>query len=410
VDRTTIGLIGTFGGVGIGLAGLAATMLWQARRREQNARAETGGVAVAGDQHVSGSLVTGAGAVGADRGSAALSITAHPHATVNVYLDGLPDERKPEIRDHFEEGRRLQDAEQCEAAIREFEEAFSATQNDSQRCALHILIGNSFGMLGKLEEGEGHYRQALILAQRVRDRKGQATALGNLGLIYRDRRDLERAEEYHKKALAIDQEIGDKFAEAIDLGNLGNVYGDLGELNKARHWHKQALHLASKTGSALGQSRALNNLGLIYTQKGQLAKARHHHRQALKIDSSIENQSGEVRDLLNVGRVYTCHGDLDNAEWCLLQALEIARSAGYGLSEALALGNLGLLALQRGDPTKGLEFLEASAAVYGRAGAVGQAAQSVRSLVDGLRAGEVYEWLPHPNPKLRRKIRSGKNP
>jgi tetratricopeptide (TPR) repeat protein len=409
VDTGTIGIIVGLVGVGLTLLGTLAAWMWHSRRPERTAHAETAdGVAVAGEQHVRGSLATSGGIV-VDRPVGGPTIVAQSGATVNVYVDGLP-EAKPEVRDHFQEGRRLQDAEQYEAAIREFEQAFSATRSDSQRCALHILIGNSFGMLGKLEEGEGHYRQALTLAQRVRDRKGEAAALGNLGLIYHQRGDLERAEEHHKRALAIDQEIGDKFGEAIDLGNLGNVYVDRGQLNKARHWHRQALHLGTKTGNALGQARALNNLGLVYAQKGQLDKAQHHHRQALKIDSRIDNRSGEVRDLLNVASVYTYRGDLDNAEWCLLQALEIARSAGYGLSEALALGNLGLLALRRGDPAKGREFLEAAAALYGKAGAAGRVPEYVSSLVDGLTAGEVYEWLPHPNPKLRRKIRSRKKP
>jgi hypothetical protein len=84
MDAQTVGLIGTFAGLGVGVVALAATLLVQGHRREQKAHAATGGVAVAGGQHAEGSVVTGAGAVVVHRGDTGLTIVAQSGAIVYV--------------------------------------------------------------------------------------------------------------------------------------------------------------------------------------------------------------------------------------------------------------------------------------------------------------------------------------
>ena len=129
---------------------------------------------------------------------------------LNVYVDGLPEAEKPEVRDHFREGERLQDAERHREAIEEYEKAFAAAEDDSQRAALHILIGNSYLRLSELQEAERHYRQAFTAAQQSADKKAQAVAVGNLGLVLRYRGDFHGAAKQHEAALTLHREIGNR--------------------------------------------------------------------------------------------------------------------------------------------------------------------------------------------------------
>jgi tetratricopeptide (TPR) repeat protein len=176
-------------------------------------------------------------------------ITAQPGSTVNVYYDGLP-QAKGQVHDHFEEGERLQDADQHDAAIREFEKAFAAAENDRQRCALHLLIGNSFLLTSRLAEAEGRYREALDAAQRAEDREGRAVALGNVGGVHYIRGELDKAEEHYKKALAIDEEIGNRLGQANQLRNLGVLQAQRGNAPDALRYLHDARRIFAEAGAS----------------------------------------------------------------------------------------------------------------------------------------------------------------
>jgi len=298
---------------------------------------------------------------------------------LNIYLDGLP-EAKPEVRDPFEEGRRLQNAEQHEAAIAEFEKAFAAAKNDSQRCALHILIGNSLAALSRLPEAEGHYRQALAGAEKADDEEGQAAALGNLGLVYAARGQLDKAEEHLMKALAIHEEIGDRLGQGQDLGNLGTVYGRRGQLAQAEEHHRRALAIDEEIGGRLGQAEDLANLGTVYAERGELDKAEEHHKKALAIFEETGNRLGQAQDLTNLGNIYDERGELDKAEEYHRRALAIDEEIDHRLRQAEGLVNLGLLAARRRDGHRARELFQ-------------QAAQTLLQQVGGECPATVHEAL-----------------
>jgi tetratricopeptide (TPR) repeat protein len=392
MDKETLALIIGLASLAVGLVGVAATLFVQERRREQKARAETGGVAVAGDQHVGGSIVTGSGAVVADRGGTALNVIAQPGATVNVYLDGLP-QAGPQVRDHFEQGLRLAAAEQHEAAIREFERAFAAAENDSQRCALHNLIGRSFFCLGRPSEAESHFRQALEAAKRGGDRQGEAAALGNLGIVSLERGKLGDAQNFHERALAIEEEIGNNPDQAATLGNLGLVYADRGELAKAKEHYHKALAIHQRLGNRLGEASQLANLGNVHADRGDLDKAEEYHSKALAIHEEIGNKLGQANQLGNLGNVYAERGDLDNAEEHCRRALAIDGEIGNRLGQADALAMLGQLAGERGHVDKARGLLAQAKALYDAMGAGGQGPDIVRPALERL-AGAVGQQPP----------------
>jgi tetratricopeptide (TPR) repeat protein len=75
-----------------------------------------------------------------------------------------------------------------------------------------------------------------------------AADYGNLGLLYRTRKDWAQAEEMYKKALSIDEALGNKEGLAADYANLGSVYEARGELDKAEELWKKSLRLYQEMG------------------------------------------------------------------------------------------------------------------------------------------------------------------
>jgi tetratricopeptide (TPR) repeat protein len=341
----------------------AARWAWSKIRGRPTVQADRGAVAAGRDQTIPGAVVTGdqAGPV----------IVAQPGATVNVYYDGLP-QAKAAVRDPFEEGERLQGADQHEAAIAQFENAFAAAEDDSQRCALHIFVGNSLFHLSRLAEAEGRYREALHAAQRVNDSHGQAAALGGLGNVYAVRGDPRNAEAHYRMGLEIDTRIENRPGQATALGNLGNVYAEAGDLDKAEGYYKQALQMDRDIDNPLGQAKHLVNLGNIYAERGRpsdFRKAEKYLSQGLALYTNLESPRGQLAALGNLGSLYARRGQHGKARLTINKALDIARQIRDRLIEAQNLGNLGLLHRDTGDPDEALRYLREAHRIFAEVGA-----------------------------------------
>jgi len=272
--------------------------LWNRIRGRPTVQADRS-VAAGRDQTVRGAVVTAEGGAAASEGSAVATsggvavtgpgptIVVQPGATLNYYADGVLQGPQA-VRDHFEEGQRLQDAHEHEKAIVEFQAALATADTDSRRGALHLHIGISHYLSGRLVQAEGSYSEALRLFEAAADEQGRAAALGDLGIVYTergdlDRGDLERAEECHKQALEIDRRIDNPLGQAQDLGNLGNVYAERGDLDRAEEHYKQALEIFRHIDIPLGQANQLGNLGLLAAQRGHTEDARRLLTEALAL-------------------------------------------------------------------------------------------------------------------------------
>jgi tetratricopeptide (TPR) repeat protein len=325
----------------------AARWVWSKIRRRPTAHADRGAVAAGRDQTISGAVVTG------DRPGPV--IVAQPGATVNVYYDGLP-QAEPKVRDPFQEGRRLQEAGQHETAIAQFEKALALADNDSQRCALHILIGNSFIDLSRFPEAEGHYGEGLVLARRASDTQGQGaafTGLGNVCLLRGGPGDLDKAEQHHKRALAISRKMRNPLGEAQDLANLGMVYfqrGQPGDLGRAEQHFKKALRISTEIGSSLGQAIVLGNLGLVYVRQGELDKAGDRFEKALAIHEEIGNRLGQAQQLGNLGLLQAQRGNAPLALDRLGRARDLFAQVGARAELEKTIANI--KALERARPPK----------------------------------------------------------
>jgi tetratricopeptide (TPR) repeat protein len=61
---------------------------------------------------------------------------------------------------------------------------------------------------GNLDEALTQYEEAVKIHKDIGFREGEATALGNIGVIYQDKGDLDQALKYLNEALKIFEEIG----------------------------------------------------------------------------------------------------------------------------------------------------------------------------------------------------------
>ncbi|MFP4440646.1 MAG: ATP-binding protein, partial [Chloroflexaceae bacterium] len=85
-------------------------------------------------------------------------------------------------------------------------------------------------------------------ARRLERKDQEGTALGNLGIAYKNLGDYPRAIAHHEQYLAIARELGDRRGEGTALGNLGLAYAALGDYPRAIDYHEQALAVMRDLG------------------------------------------------------------------------------------------------------------------------------------------------------------------
>ncbi|MEG4264558.1 tetratricopeptide repeat protein, partial [Microcoleus sp. POL1_C1] len=247
---------------------------------------------------------------------------------------------------------------------------------------------------------------ALQIAEKFRDRQGEAAALGSLGEAYRLTGKYDRAIEILEASLKIVGEINPPVYRASVLNSLGNTYFSKAQLNeqradsakfrnaenKANEFIKSATADYTKSLDyfeiSLEQSRTQNNrssqmrsllnlIQLYYRPKyfklpDNTNKAEQALQEALTLLNSIPDSPNKVYAAIDVAELeqpvdsinYTsfqsqCRRRKLNesqAEELLQKAVFVARSIKDSRSESFALGKLGHLYECHKDYNKALDF------------------------------------------------------
>jgi CHAT domain-containing protein/Tfp pilus assembly protein PilF len=167
------------------------------------------------------------------------------------------------------------------------------------------------------------YETALELVREIGDRRGEARALGNLGVVYGSLGDYAKARDYHERHLELARALGDRAGEARALGNLGVVYGSLGDYAKARDYHERHLELARALGDRAGEAAALGNLGVVYYSLGDYAAARELASTSLTLLDELGNEEALLYPLGTLARVALAGGEAAAAFDAVSRAIRI---------------------------------------------------------------------------------------
>ena len=91
----------------------------------------------------------------------------------------------------------------------------------------------------------------MAINREIRNRRGEANSLNNLGSIYNRLGKQHKAEELIQESLAIKREIGDRRGEANSLHTLGNIAYSRKNWKKAEGFYRGSVRIRNKIGSPL---------------------------------------------------------------------------------------------------------------------------------------------------------------
>jgi tetratricopeptide (TPR) repeat protein len=150
-------------------------------------------------------------------------------------------------------------------------------------------------------------------ARRRGDRRGQAIALTDLGILLYHDGELRRSAALLEEAVTIARELGDRPAEKDALGQLGLTAFALGQPARAQTALTESLRLAREAGDPFAEKLTLAQLGLIRASAGDPAGARDYFEQALAFAKELDDNKHQPELLWYLSIQYDQLGDREQA-------------------------------------------------------------------------------------------------
>jgi tetratricopeptide (TPR) repeat protein/transcriptional regulator with XRE-family HTH domain len=222
---------------------------------------------------------------------------------------------------------------------------------------------------GPWPEALTRHTAAMQAARHIGDRRGQADALTNLGLVRRLTGDYPAAIRDLEEALSIYRDTGNRLGQADALNVLGRVQRLTSDYPAAVRDLQEAFGIYRDLGDRLGQADILNGLGGVRLATGDYPDAARNLHEALSIYRDLGSRRGEVEALNESGTLSRARGDLGQARSRHAQALDLARQIGAAWDEAHALAGLGRCALAAGRTAEAGAGLRRALAIFQRIGA-----------------------------------------
>lgn len=212
-------------------------------------------------------------------------------------------------------------------------------------------LGNVYRNIGNLQDAEKCYKQAYYIRKKlfITENVDVASSLNDIGSIYQSKGNLIQAKQYFEKALGICLNNCENANSEVanSLNNLGTVHRKLGNIDKSQQYYKQSLEIWRKIYGEMHPSVAftLNNLGVVNREIGELYIAEKYCKEAYEIFKKLfgNKHSGVAYSLNVLSMLYKKIGNFDDAKRYGKEAYEVFKEL-YGTNHpttAFSLNNIG---------------------------------------------------------------------
>ncbi len=181
-----------------------------------------------------------------------------------------------------------------------------------------------------------YYLKSLKLAEQLSLLQLQTNTLGNLAVLYKTEKDFPKALEFFDKTLKLSLTTNYKQGILVSRINLASLYNETKSYDKAIDFAQQALTSAEELGDKKNKAAALSMIGAVYMSQYNNSKALEYFSESLLIAEEIGDENNANIILGNLGTLYLQMKDYQKAEKCILKSL----------SYAYEFGNLGSIKYQ----------------------------------------------------------------
>lgn len=186
-----------------------------------------------------------------------------------------------------------------------------------------LNIGNLLYKQSNYPEALKNFFAAFQISQETGNKQGIANSQKDIANVYYAQGNYPEALKNYNAALNFYGEIKDSMSMAICYSNTGNVYDNQGNYPEALDSYYAALKIAEQKGNKLLIANTSGNIGVVYWHQGSHSEALKAYFSALAIHEEIENKSGMSACYANIGMIYADQDKLTEAKDYSLRSLAI---------------------------------------------------------------------------------------
>lgn len=203
---------------------------------------------------------------------------------------------------------------------------------EGQAYALNQL-GMKYRNISQYEKAATLHQQALSASEEANNIDFRVLSLNMLGVVYRRTDAIKTALDYNQKALELAENIENpsnhiKRSINVALNGIGNLYQTLEQYDLAILQFERALKLEEELGNKLGLAINHQNIGHCLEEKGELEGALENYRKSLAYNEEIDSDIGRVICKNSLAQIYLKQ-DMPYLALVLLEPLQ-EESKGIG--------------------------------------------------------------------------------
>lgn len=147
-------------------------------------------------------------------------------------------------------------------------------------------------------------QEAIRIAENINYTKGYASALSQLGVVYKYQSEYDSALFYYNKSLSIFDSLELDYERATNFNRLGNVYKRYGSFDQSIDCFLKALEIFKRLNDTLRTGFVLNNLGVLYYDLGNYDESLRYYHLNLELRKGAGITAGLHTAYMNIGNVY----------------------------------------------------------------------------------------------------------
>lgn len=191
--------------------------------------------------------------------------------------------------------------------------------------------------------------RSIKLANKLDYTFGYASALNQMGLVYKYKTEYDSALKFYKNSLEIFEKINAKKESASVLNRLGNVYKRFGQFDLSIECFVNSLNIYRELKDSVWMSSVLNNIGVLYFDLGEYDRALEYQLSCLDIQKKIEVWNRIPITIMNIGNSYFKLNEYNKALISYKEALDIIGKDGNKYDQAQLVHNIAGVYEKNGD-------------------------------------------------------------
>lgn len=222
----------------------------------------------------------------------------------------------------------------------------------------HLKKGKVLEIIGKWDESQVAYEEALGLSKKSRDIVMLGRSNNHLGHLLMLKGDYPKATHFLKTALGLFDSIDEKEDIIRVYGDLGNITFRQGLYEKAKSYFEQSIEFSLQMGNQAIDAQIIANLGLTQMNQGNYEAGIETILRQILFYEEVSDKASLAILYTNLGIVYFEKGDYDSALKSYEKGLVLSEELGNKQLTTIAIGSIGSVYERKGDYKKAMAHFD----------------------------------------------------